>query len=89
MIEALVIVASVAVVVFGPQIWAIRAWHGVWRWLAAAPLLLVGADIVLILVSIAIDPTSHNLWPLELAMIAAIGLPVVGVLWLVRLVAKA
>jgi hypothetical protein len=89
MFEPLVIATSIAVVVLGPQIWAIRAWQGVWRWLAAAPLMLVGADLVLILVSTAVDPTSHNLWPLELAMIALIGLPVVGVLWLVRLVARA
>jgi hypothetical protein len=89
MIEPLVIVVSIAIVVLGPQIWAIRVWQGVWRWLAAAPLLLVGADLVLILASTAIDPTSHNLWPLELAMLALIGLPVVGVLWLVRLVARA
>jgi hypothetical protein len=88
MLEPLIIIVSIAVVVLGPQIWAIRAWHGVWRWLAAAPLLLVGADLVLILVSTAIDPTSHNLWPLELAMIALVGLPVVGLLWLIRLVAK-
>ena len=88
MLEPLVIVASIAVVVLGPQIWAIRAWQGVWRWLAAAPLLLVGADVVLILASTAVDPTSHNLWPLELLFIAVIGLPVVGALWLVRLVAK-
>ena len=88
MLEPLIIIVSIAVVVLGPQIWAIRAWQGVWRWLAAAPLLLVGVDLVLILVSTAIDPTSHNLWPLELLFIAALGLPVVGVLWLVRLVAK-
>jgi hypothetical protein len=89
MLEPLVIVVSIAIVVLGPQIWAIKAWQGVWRWLAAAPLLLVGADVVLIVVSTAIDPTSHNLWPLELLFISVIGLPVVGVLWLVRLVARA
>jgi hypothetical protein len=87
--EVLVSVVSIASVIIGVQIWAIRAWHGVWRWLAAAPLLLAGADVILILASTAVDPTSHNLWPLELAMILALGLPVVGVLWLVRLVARA
>ena len=87
--EVLVSILSIAAVVIGLQVWAIRAWQGVWRWLAAASLLLAGADLVLILVSTAIDPTSHNLWPLELAMILVIGLPVVGVLWLVRLVVKA
>ncbi|MBA4096941.1 MAG: hypothetical protein C0484_09270 [Rhodospirillum sp.] len=88
LLEVLVPIVLVAIAVIGLQIWAIRAWQGVWRWLAAAPLLLAGADLILILVSTAIDPTSHNLWPLELAMILLIGLPVIGVLWLVRLVAK-
>jgi hypothetical protein len=48
----------------------------------------VGADLVLILASTAVDPTSHNLWPLELLFISVIGLPVIGLLWLVRVVAK-
>jgi hypothetical protein len=87
--DVLLSVVSIAGVIIGVQIWAIRAWHGVWRWLAAAPLLLAGADLILILASVAIDPASHNLWPLELAMILVLGLPVVGVLWLVRLVARA
>ena len=87
--EVLISIVAIAGVVIGLQVWAIRSWQGVWRWLAAAPLLLAGADLVLILVSTAIDPTSHNLWPLELGMILLIGLPVVGVLWLVRLVARA
>ena len=87
--DVLISVVCIVGAIIGVQIWAIRAWHGVWRWLAAAPLLLAGADLVLILVSIAIDPTSHNLWPLELGMILALGLPVVGVLGIARLVVKA
>jgi len=89
MFEVLISIVAIAGVVIGLQVWAIRAWQGVWRWLAAAPLLLAAADLVLILVSTAIDPTSHNLWPLELGMILLIGLPVVGVVWLIRLVLKA
>ena len=87
--EVFLPVVLVAIAAIGLQVWAIKTWQGAWRWLAAAPLLLAGADLALILVSTAIDPTSHNLWPLELGMILLIGLPVVGVLWLVRLVAKA
>ena len=85
----LLIFGLVVVVAVGPQIWAIKVWQGTWRWLAAAPLLLLGADVLLIMVSTSIDPTSHNLWPFEILMIALVGLPVVGLLWLVRLVAKA
>ena len=75
--------------IIGLQLCAAIAWRGVWRWLAAAPLLILAAHFLLIMAQISIDPTSHNLWPLELAMIAVIGLPVVGVLWLVRLVGRA
>jgi hypothetical protein len=84
----LMIIVLVAAAILAPQIWAIRAWQGWWRWLAAAPLLVLGADVLLILAQTSVDPTSHNLWPLELAMIAVVGLPVVGLLWLLRLVAK-
>jgi hypothetical protein len=85
----LLIVMLVAAAVLAPQICAIAAWRGWWRRLAAAPLLVLAADLLLIAIQTSIDPTSHNLWPLELAMVALIGLPVVGLLWLLRLVAKA
>ena len=75
--------------IIGVQLWAAIAWRGIWRWLAAAPLLILAAYFLLIMTQISIDPTSHNLWPLELAMIAVIGLPVVGALWLARLAVKA
>jgi hypothetical protein len=84
----LLIIVLVAAAILAPQIWAIRAWRGWWHWLAAAPLLVLGADILLILAQTSVDPTSHNLWPLELAMIAIVGLPVVGLLWLLRLAVK-
>jgi hypothetical protein len=86
--EVLIIVLAPFVII-GLQLWAAIAWRGVWRWLAAAPLLILAGHFLLIMAQISIDPTSHNLWPLELAMTALIGLPVVGVLWLARLVAKA
>jgi hypothetical protein len=83
------IVALVAVVILAPQVYAAAVWRGIWRWLAAAPLLLLAGDLLLILVQTSIDPASHNLWPLELAMFALVGLAAVGLLGLVRLVAKA
>ncbi|MBL9034372.1 MAG: hypothetical protein JNN33_06385 [Rhodospirillaceae bacterium] len=63
---------------------AVSRWTGIWRWLAAAPLTLLGLDLALILVETSIDPTSHNLWPLELLFIGAAGLPVIVVLWVLR-----
>jgi len=63
---------------------AIARWQGIWRWLAAAPLLLVAGDALLIVADTSADPTSHNLWPLELVMFGACGAGFVVVLWLVR-----
>jgi hypothetical protein len=87
-VELMLIIGLIVLVAIGLQLWAIAAWEGWWRKLAAAPLLVVAGDILLILVQTSIDPTSHNLWPLELGMIAIFGAGAIAVLWLVRLVAK-
>ncbi len=47
-------------------------WKGGWRVAAMVPAALVGFVILRIVVDTAIDPTSHNLWPLELAMVGAL-----------------
>ncbi len=60
--------------------WAYRKWSGGWRAAAAVPLLLMGFAIVRLLIDTAIDPTSHNLWPLELGMFAIGALVITGVL---------
>ncbi|MEZ5831038.1 MAG: hypothetical protein R3D05_07635 [Dongiaceae bacterium] len=84
----LLIAVLMIIAILAPQIYAVAAWRGWWRRLAAAPLAVLGADVLLILVQTSYDPTSHNLWPFELTMIAVIGLPVVGLLWLARLVTR-
>lgn len=86
---ALLLFALVVAVIVGLQIRAVMLWRGIWRKLAAAPLLVLAADALLILVQTSYDPTSHNLWPLEMMMFGAAGLPFVGLLWLMRLAAKA
>lgn len=80
---------GVVAVVIGLEFNAIKRWDGIWRWLAAAPLALMAADAVWIWLDLAKDPTSHNLWPLELMLVGAAGLPIVGFLWLARQVVKA
>lgn len=64
---------------------ALARWQGWWRWLAAAPLLLVSAIALKIIADTSLDPTSHNLWPFEL-LAATLGAGVLlGILLLVRL----
>lgn len=66
---------------------AIRKWEGGWRVAAMVPVVLVGFVVLRIVVGIAMDPSSHNLWPFELAMVgglsSALMLLFVVVRWLV------
>lgn len=68
---------------------AIASWQGIWRLLAAAPLAIAAADALWVIAQTSYDPTSHNLWPLEMLFVWVCGLPVVGVLWLARIAIKA
>ena len=63
---------------------AIYRWQGWWRVFAAIPLVLIGIDGTRIIVDTASDPTSHNLWPLELLLWTLPGLAVIALLWLLR-----
>lgn len=66
---------------------AFRKWRGGWRIAVAAPLALMGFVVVRAMIDTAVDPTSHNLWPLELGMFALLGLAITGGLALLRLIA--
>ena len=48
------------------------------------PALLMGFVVLRILIDIAGDPTSHNLWPFELVRVAVLSLVFIGVLLAVR-----
>lgn len=58
--------AGLALGIAGPA-WAALRWRGLWRLAAAPPILYAGFIFVRILVDTARDPTSHNLWPFEIA----------------------
>lgn len=79
----LVGIALVAFVIF-VELCAVRRWHGVWRWLAAVPLILMAVDALWILFDLSRNPDSHPLWQLELMLVGACAMPTVGFLWLAR-----
>ena len=68
---------------------ALWRWRGRWRGGAMLALVAWVVKIALVLRDLAADPTSHNLWPLELAMFAlGPGLWLL-ILWIARAVTGA
>ena len=59
-------------------------WRGWWRLTAALPLVALAAWAVVIVVSVLRDPTSHNLWPMELVLWGAGGLAYLGIVALTK-----
>lgn len=62
----------------------LRRWRGGWRVVAALPLVALVAWAIVIIASILRDPTSHNLWPMELSLWCAGGYLWLGLLALAR-----
>ena len=89
--DTLIIVLLVVGLVGGVgwlQFRALSSWRGTWRWLVAATLAIPAADLLWIVAQISYDPTSHNLWPLELALVWSVTLPIFAGLWLAKLALK-
>lgn len=63
---------------------AVRSWQGGWRLAAGVPALLMALVVLNILVGVAVDPTSHNLWPFELLQAGLVSLAMTTVLFLLR-----
>jgi hypothetical protein len=61
---------------------ALGQWQGWWRWAIAAPLLLMAGVVLTIVIAIWLDPTAHNLWPIEVLAWLALVSVAVGVLHL-------
>ena len=58
----------------GVPAWGLWRWRGGWRLAAAVPAVVMGLVLLNIIVGVAIDPTSHNLWPFEILMVGSAGL---------------
>jgi hypothetical protein len=68
----------------GAPVWALWKWRGGWRLAAAIPVAVMAFVIGRIIVDTSRDPTSHNLWPLEIIMSGAAGVGLIVVLALAR-----
>jgi hypothetical protein len=74
--------ATLAVFVLGfvAPAWGLWRWRGGWRIVAAIPAVMMAFVVLRIIVGVAIDPTSHNLWPFEILMTGALCLGIMLVL---------
>ncbi|HQX25693.1 MAG TPA: hypothetical protein PLI00_14285 [Pseudomonadota bacterium] len=59
-------------------------WRGGWRIAAAVPAIMMAFVVLRIVIGVARDPTSHNLWPFEILMAGAMSAGVTGLLAVVR-----
>jgi hypothetical protein len=63
---------------------ALLRWRGGWRLSAAVPAALMSFAVLRVLVGVSRDPTSHNLWPFEILVVAALSLCIMVALMLAR-----
>ena len=78
------VLGTLVLAAIGAPVWAFWKWRGGWRLGAAAPLAMIAFVVLRIAVDTARDPTSHNLWPLEIILFGAGGVAFVALLWLLR-----
>lgn len=84
---AFALLGVVLLLIIGSIAWPIRAvrrWRGGWRTAALVPLAVMGFVVLRILVGTSMDPTSHNLWPFEVAMAGMVSVGAMVALVLAR-----
>lgn len=76
MVVALILLVGLSLVLgnIGLAVWGLLKLNGWSRALSGLPLVLVAAVAVRVCLEVARDPTSHNLWPFEMALASAVGL---------------
>jgi hypothetical protein len=70
-------------------VWALWRWRDGWRVAALVPLVVMGFVVLRIIVDGMRDPTSHNLWPFEIAIWGLAGCGWMLALTLARLLTRA
>ncbi len=69
---------------FLAPILAYRRWQGGWRIAAAVPGIMMAFVVLRIAVGVALDRTSHNLWPFETLMAGAVSVGAIALLVMLR-----
>ncbi len=77
-------VLALLIVGIGVPLWSVWKWRGGWRVAAAVPAAIILFVVLRIVTDTSRDPTSHNLWPLEILQFGGVALLMVGGLKLAR-----
>lgn len=64
--------------------WGMWRWRGGWRVAAAVPMVMMTFVVLRIMIGVARDPTSHNLWPFEILQAGVLSVVVMALLLLAR-----
>jgi hypothetical protein len=72
----------------GLPVWALKRWRGGWRMAACVPLAAFGFVVLRIIVDTSADPTSHNLWPLEVVIWGGACTVVMAALFVARAIVR-
>lgn len=82
-------VAAMFLGFIGLEIWLIRSWSGLWKFIVALPLLALFAVVGKIVFDVRENPTSHNLWPFEIIIWCGYGLGAVFLIAILKAVLTA
>jgi hypothetical protein len=80
----MLVVLALLIADLAVPLWRVFAWRGGWRLAASVPAAMVVFVVLRIIADTVRDPTSHNLWPLEILQVAVIALLLIGALELAR-----
>jgi len=78
------LLAGVVFACLGAPVWVLWKWRGWWRLAGVVPFAVMAFVVGRIVVDASRDPTSHNLWPLEIVYTGAAGLALIAVLAVAR-----
>ena len=73
--------ALMLITFLGLEAAAFVRWRGAWRIAAAVPALALAGVVARVALDVRRDPTSHNLWPLEIAVWLLGGLMLIALLF--------
>jgi hypothetical protein len=76
--------ALMLITFLGLEAAALVRWRGAWRVAAAVPALALAGVVSRVALDVRRDPTSHNLWPLEIAVWLLGGLMMMAMLFGLR-----